>query len=61
MTGAARGLVAMAVIAVLGGALSWLLPSLIVVAAVAGVVSAAVLKTKNPRPYEVMGRHRGDA
>jgi len=44
-----------------GSALSWLLPSLIIVAAVVGVVSARVLKTKNPRLYEVMGRHRGDA
>ncbi|MFF5290135.1 hypothetical protein [Paractinoplanes globisporus] len=44
-----------------GSALSWLLPALIVVAAVAGLASAFVLKAKNPRAYEVMGRHRGDA
>jgi hypothetical protein len=45
----------------LNAKLSWLLPSLIIVAAVVGVASALVLKTKNPRLYEVMGRHRGDA
>jgi amino acid transporter len=44
-----------------GSVLSWLLPSLIVVAAVVGVGSAFILKTKNPQLYEVMGRHRGDA
>ena len=41
--------------------LSWLLPALIPVAAVFGVVSALVLKARNPSRYEVMGRHRGDA
>jgi hypothetical protein len=38
-----------------------LLRSLIVVAAVVGVVPALVLRTENPRRYEAMGRHRGDA
>ncbi|MBU2667343.1 APC family permease [Actinoplanes bogorensis] len=41
--------------------LSWLLPALIVVAAVAGVLSAFVLRARDPQLYAVMGRHRGDA
>lgn len=40
--------------------LSWGLPALIPVAAVVGVGSALVLKSRNPALYERMGRHRGD-
>jgi hypothetical protein len=33
---------------------------LIVVAAVVGVASASILRSKNPELYARMGRHRGD-
>ncbi len=40
--------------------LAWALPALIAVAAVAGVMSAAVLAKRSPQMFTQMGRHRGD-
>jgi amino acid transporter len=40
--------------------LSWALPALIVGAALVGVVSATVLKSRSAELYARMGRHRGD-
>ncbi len=40
--------------------LSWVLPGLIVVAAVVGVVSAQGLRRRSPELYGLMGRHRGE-
>jgi hypothetical protein len=41
-----------------GGVLVWLLPSLLIVAAVIGVVAAQILKTRSPELFAAMGRHR---
>ena len=38
--------------------LRWILPALIVVAAVVGVITAYTLKHRSPELYEQMGRHR---
>ena len=38
--------------------LRWILPALIIVAAIAGVVAALTLKTRSPELYAQMGRHR---
>jgi hypothetical protein len=38
--------------------LRWILPALIVVAAIAGVVAAVSLKNRSPEMYAQMGRHR---
>ncbi len=43
-----------------GSVLSWLLPSLILVAALVGVISAGVLRSSSPELFDAMGRHRGD-
>jgi amino acid transporter len=40
------------------GFLTWFLPSLLLVAAVAGVIAAQVVKTRSPELYAAMGRHR---
>jgi hypothetical protein len=40
--------------------LRWLLPSLIIVAAVLGAISAHVLKVRSPELWARMGRHRGN-
>ena len=41
-------------------ALTWVLPSLIPLCAAAGAVSAALLRTREPAAYAMLGRHRGD-
>ncbi|MFW0794856.1 APC family permease [Gordonia sp. CPCC 205515] len=41
-----------------GGVLVWLLPALLLVAAVLGVIAAAVLRSRSPERYAEMGRHR---
>ena len=41
-----------------GGVLVWFLPSLLIVAAVIGVVAAQILKTRSPELFAAMGRHR---
>jgi hypothetical protein len=38
--------------------LRWILPALIVVAAIAGVIAAFTLKSSSPELYTQMGRHR---
>jgi amino acid transporter len=38
--------------------LRWILPALIVVAAIAGVIAAFILKGRSPELYSQMGRHR---
>jgi len=38
--------------------LRWILPALILVAAVAGVIAAVSLKSRSPEMYAQMGRHR---
>jgi amino acid transporter len=38
--------------------LRWILPALIIVAAVAGVIAAITLKSRSPELYAQMGRHR---
>jgi peptidoglycan/LPS O-acetylase OafA/YrhL len=38
--------------------LRWILPALILVAAVAGVITAVTLKGRSPELYAQMGRHR---
>ena len=38
--------------------LRWILPALIVVAAIAGVIAAVTLKSRSPELYAQMGRHR---
>jgi hypothetical protein len=38
--------------------LRWILPALIVVAAIAGVLAAVSLKGRSPEMYAQMGRHR---
>jgi hypothetical protein len=38
--------------------LRWILPVLIVVAAIAGVIAAVTLKSRSPELYDQMGRHR---
>jgi hypothetical protein len=38
--------------------LRWILPALIVVAAIAGVIAAVSLKNRSPEMYAQMGRHR---
>ena len=40
------------------GFLSWFLPSLLVVAAIAGAVAAELLKKRGPALFAAMGRHR---
>jgi amino acid transporter len=40
-------------------ALGWALPALILVAALLGVISAAMLRSREPEAFEAMGRHRG--
>ncbi|MFI7000355.1 APC family permease [Nocardia sp. NPDC050175] len=40
-----------------GGALVWLLPSLLLAAAAAGVVAALILRARSPQRYVEMGRH----
>jgi hypothetical protein len=39
-------------------ALRWILPALIVVAAIGGIIAAATLKGRSPELYAQMGRHR---
>lgn len=43
-----------------GSPLAWLLPGLILVAAIVGIVSAQILRQKSPAAFAEMGRHRGD-
>ena len=43
-----------------GSPLAWILPGLIVVAAVVGVASSAVLRGRSPELFALMGRHRGE-
>ena len=38
--------------------LRWILPALIIVAAIAGVIAAISLKKRSPELYTQMGRHR---
>jgi amino acid transporter len=38
--------------------LRWILPALIVVAAIAGIIAAFSLKSRSPELYTQMGRHR---
>ena len=38
--------------------LRWILPALILVAAIAGVIAAISLKSRSPEMYAQMGRHR---
>jgi len=38
--------------------LRWILPALIIVAAIAGVIAAVSLKSRLPEMYAQMGRHR---
>jgi amino acid transporter len=38
--------------------LRWILPALIVVAAIAGIIAAFTLKSRSPELYTQMGRHR---
>ena len=38
--------------------LRWILPALIIVAAIAGVIAALNLKRRSPEMYAQMGRHR---
>ena len=38
--------------------LRWILPALIVVAAIAGIIAAVSLKSRSPELYAQMGRHR---
>jgi amino acid transporter len=38
--------------------LRWILPALIIVAAIAGVIAAVTLRTRSPELYAQMGRHR---
>jgi amino acid transporter len=38
--------------------LRWILPALIMVAAIAGVIAAVSLKNRSPEMYAQMGRHR---
>jgi hypothetical protein len=38
--------------------LRWILPALILVAAIAGVIAAVSLKSRSPEMYAQMGRHR---
>jgi hypothetical protein len=40
------------------GILAWLLPSLLVVAAIAGAVAAHLLKKRAPASFASIGRHR---
>jgi amino acid transporter len=63
---AAIALVAVVVVAIANfdiligseGFLTWFLPSLLVVAAVIGVIAALMLKSRSPQLYSEMGRHR---
>ncbi|GAB91288.1 APC family permease [Gordonia rhizosphera] len=41
-----------------GGVLVWLLPSLLLVAAVLGAIASVVLRSHSPQRYAEMGRHR---
>ena len=65
---AAVGLLALAVFATTkfsflintpGSVLNWLLPLLIPVGIVVGVISAAMLRSREPEAFAQMGRHRG--
>jgi hypothetical protein len=38
--------------------LRWILPALIVVAAIAGIIATVSLRTRSPELYAQMGRHR---
>lgn len=41
-----------------GSALNWILPALIPLAAIIGVVSAHILRSREPDAFDLMGRHR---